>query len=246
MPYFFVEREQISDRTIKIYGDDAKHISFSLRMAKGEHITVCDKINREYDCILSDFGDGIVTAEIIEERVSQGEAPIKIRLFQGLPKGDKLETVIQKAVECGVTEIVPFESVYCIAKAKKEAEGRKTERRNRIALEAAKQCGRGTVPSVGETVSFEEAVKEALESDVALICYEDEQETSLKTVLKNSKENGASSISILVGSEGGFSKEEISFAKSHNILPISLGKRILRTETAPVFVLSCISYEFEL
>lgn len=246
MPKFFVERDQISDKTIRIYGDDAKHIAYSLRMAKGEHITVCDKMTREYDCVLVAFESECVTAEILEERETPGESPLKISLYQGLPKGDKLETVIQKAVECGVLEITPFESERCVAKAKADSEERKTERRNRIAVEAAKQCGRGLVPTVTATVSFDEAVRRAMHADIAFICYEDEETTTIKQFLTEAKSRNISSISIMIGSEGGFSAEEVNRAKTCGIRPVSLGKRILRTETAPVFVLSCLSYEFEL
>ena len=246
MPKFFVDREQISDGFIKIYGDDAKHISYSLRMAKGECITVCDKSAREYDCRLVSFEETCVVAEILGEQDAPGEPPLKISLFQGLPKGDKLETVIQKAVECGVTEIIPFESERCIAKSKSDTEGRKTERRNRIAVEAAKQCGRGCIPQVKQTIDFADALREAAKAELALICYEDEDTTSLKQALVKAKEQKVGSIAIMIGSEGGFSRDEVKLVKALGIFSVSLGKRILRTETAPVFVLSCMSYEFEL
>ena len=246
MHTFFAEQSQISNGMIKILGDDAKHISFSLRMAKGDHITVCNNQRKEYDCVLTAFDEGCVTAEIVEEREAVGESPLHIILYQGLPKGDKLDTVIQKAVECGVTEIVPFESERCIAKAKAEAEARKTERRNRIAIEAAKQCGRGCIPEVHQTVSFECALQGAKAADLCLICYEDEDKTTIKQVLKKHTDKRLDSVSVLIGSEGGFSPQEIKKAIEAGMIPVSLGKRILRTETAPVFVLSCLSYEFEL
>lgn len=246
MPKFFVDREQISDGKIQIFGDDAKHISYSLRMAKGQRITVCDKKEREYECVLVGFEENCVTAKILNEKAAPGEPPITIRLFQGLPKGDKLETVIQKSVECGVAEIIPFESAFCVAKAKADSEARKTERRNRIAEEAAKQCGRGLLPVVKCTLDFESALKMAAESQLALICYEDEAHTTIKQVLAQAKKNPISSISLIVGSEGGFSKKEVDQAKELGILAVSLGTRILRTETAPIFALGCISYEFEL
>lgn len=246
MPKFFADQEQFFNGYIKIFGDDAKHISYSLRMAKGERITVCDKMAREYDCVLVSFTDDCVTAEILDEREAPGESPLKISLYQGLPKGDKLETVIQKAVECGVSEITPFESERCVAKAKAEAEGRKNERRNRIAVEAAKQCGRGCLPVVNETVGFDEALLIASEADLSLICYEDEDTTTLRQALAEAKKNKVSSVSVMIGSEGGFSSDEVKRAKEFGLCPVSLGKRILRTETAPVFVLSCICYEFEL
>ena len=157
-----------------------------------------------------------------------------------------VETVIQKSVECGVFEIIPFESERCVVKVKVEAEEKKTQRRNRISEEAAKQCGRGYVPRVSPTVSFEKALAMAAHADLALVCYEDEKGTTIKQVLQNEKANPISSVSIMIGSEGGFSAKEIEAAVSCGLIPVSLGKRILRTETAPVFVLSNLSYQFEL
>ena len=246
MPKFFVEPYQIIDDKVTLLGDDAKHISYALRMAKGEHITVCDKKEKEYECVLVAFEDGCVTAEILSERIAPGEPPLTIYLYQGLPKGDKLETVIQKAVECGVAEITPFESERCVAKVKLEAEARKTERRNKIACEAAKQCGRGRLPVVNKTVSFKEAVDRASSADLALICYEDEKKTTLKEVLTAAKQKGLTSVSIMIGSEGGFSASEVERANDKGIRSAGLGPRILRTETAPVFALGCLAYEFEL
>ena len=129
MPTFFAEQKQISNGTIRIMGDDANHISFSLRMAKGDHVFVSDGTGSEYDCVLSDFLPGTVVAEIVSSQTVSSESPLRIYLYQALPKGDKLETVIQKAVECGVYEIIPFESKHCVVKVKADAEERKTARR---------------------------------------------------------------------------------------------------------------------
>ena len=244
MPKFFVRQEQIDINNIVITGDDAFHISRALRMAKGEHITVCDMQCNEYDCVLCGFNSDSVVAEIISSKKIENEPPIKVHLFQALPKGDKLDTVIQKAVECGVFEITPFESDRCVVKAKPEAEERKTERRNRISLEASKQCGRGYVPRVNPTVDFESAVKQACECDLCIFCYEGEENASLKELLQEAR--GVGSISVFIGSEGGFSLDEVSYAIEKGMKSVSLGKRILRTETASSFVLSCISYETEL
>ncbi len=245
MPKFFVRKEQISDEMIMLCGDDAFHISRSLRMAKGEKITVSDMQGTEYECELTDFLPDAVHARILSCHSADNEPPKKIHLYQALPKGDKLDTVIQKAVECGVFDIHPFESERCVVKAKGDAEARKTERRNRIALEAAKQCGRSCIPKVYETVDFRTAVQMACEADVCVFCYEGESEQSLKEVLaKNGRE--AESISLIIGSEGGFSLSEAAFAKEAGALSVSLGKRILRTETAAAFVIGCMVYEYEL
>ncbi len=244
MPKFFVRQEKISDNKILITGDDAFHISRALRMAKGEHITVCDMQCNEYDCVLSEFNPDNVVAEIVTSRKIDNEPPVKVFLFQALPKGDKLDTVIQKAVECGVFEITPFESERCVVKSKPEAETRKTERRNRIALEAAKQSGRGYIPQVNPTVSFARAVEKACECDLCILCYEGEEQLSLKQLLRDNQ--SVETISVFIGSEGGFSLDEVQYAVDKGMKSVSLGKRILRTETASAFVLGCIVYEKEL
>ena len=244
MPKFFVRQERIENNRVTITGDDAFHISRALRMAKGEHITVCDMQCNEYDCVLSEFNPDNVVADIIAERKIDNEPCVKVYLFQALPKGDKLETVIQKAVECGVFEITPFESERCVVKVKPDAEAKKTERRNRIALEAAKQCGRGYVPQVKPTVGFKEAIEKASSCDLCVLCYEGEENYSLKELLQNNK--NAETVAVFIGSEGGFSIDEVKSATDSGMKSVSLGKRILRTETASSFVLSCIVYETEL
>ena len=244
MPKFFVRQDQITANSVTIIGDDAFHISRALRMAKGEHITVCDMQCNEYDCILSEFNSDNVVAEIVSSKKIDNEPPVKVYLFQALPKGDKLDTVIQKSVECGVFEITPFESERCVVKFKPEAEEKKTERRNRISLEAAKQCGRGYVPVVKPTVSFRNAVDMASACDLCVLCYEGEEQFSLKTLLSSA--SNVKTISVLIGSEGGFSLDEVRYATEKGMKSVSLGKRILRTETASSFVLSCIVYETEL
>ena len=246
MPKFFVRQDQIKENEITILGDDAFHISRALRMAKGERIDVSDMQGNQYECILKEFNPDNVVATVVSRVHLDNEPPVKVYLYQALPKGDKLDTVIQKSVECGVYEITPFESDRCVVKAKAEAEDRKTERRNRISLEAAKQCGRGYVPIVNKTVSFDEAVTSALKCDLALLCYEGEETVSIRSVLSDAVSKGISSVSIMIGSEGGFSTPECDRAKAGGMVSVGLGKRILRTETAASFVLSCIAYETEL
>lgn len=245
MPKFFVRQDQIDGELVALKGDDAFHISRSLRMSKGEHISVCDMQGTEYDCELESFLPDSVQARILSSRKIENEPPKKIYLYQALPKGDKLDTVIQKAVECGVYEICLFESERCVAKSRGDSEARKTERRNRIALEAAKQCGRGYIPRVHATTDFSEAIASALEADLCLFCYEGESERSLKSALAECQRD-VESISIVIGSEGGFSLSEAAYAMEKGAVPVSLGKRILRTETAAAFVLGCLVYEYEM
>lgn len=247
MPRFFVKQDQIEDNYITIYGEDAHHISRSLRMAAGEHITVSDMEKYEYDCILEIFGDSFVKANITNKYLSEKELPVKVHLYQALPKGDKLDFIIQKAVECGAYDITPFESEYCVVKVKKDAEARKTERRNKISLEAAKQCGRGIIPKVYSTKSFAEIMCDVTSYDAVLFCYEGDGTEGIGSTLKKLRdERKVSDIAVIIGSEGGFSKEEAALAKSNGFYSVGLGKRILRAETAAIFSLSCIVYEFEL
>ena len=248
MPRFFVENNQISDGYVTITSDDAHHISRSLRMAAGEKIVVCDKEENQYECVLENFGDGYVKAKIIESSISVSEMPVRIHLYQALPKGEKLDFIIQKAVECGAYDIIPFESERCVVKVKSDAEVRKTERRNKISLEAAKQCGRTIIPIVYETISFTQMLHNAKKSDLTLFCYEGEGVEQMGKVLKEYRtvNSHISDISIIIGSEGGFSNREVQTAIENGFLATGLGKRILRAETAAILALSSLVYEFEL
>ncbi|MBR6781847.1 MAG: 16S rRNA (uracil(1498)-N(3))-methyltransferase [Clostridia bacterium] len=253
MPRFFVAPSDVSGDTVTLTGENAHHASYSLRLAPGDRIRVCDQ-RTAYLCEMVSFNGEIATARILSADPIDTEPPFTARLYQALPKGDKLDTVIQKAVECGVTEIIPFESSRCIVRAKPEAETRKTERRCRIAEEAAKQCGRGVIPTVRPTVTFAEALRAAGKADLALFCYEGQDVTPLPVILEMAdpvletarREGRRPEIAIFVGSEGGFSPEEAAAAREAGFAMTGLGKRILRTETASGFVLSCLIYALEL
>ena len=247
MPRFFVCEEQASEGEILLTGSDAHHIARSLRMAVGDALTVCDTRGKEYDCRIASFEeDRQVLVTVCSVRDAENEPPCRIRLLQALPKGDKLDTIIQKAVECGVSEIIPFESERCVTRVKPEAEERKTERRQRIAAEAAKQCGRSVIPTVKRTVSFADMLSLAAESDLKLFCYEGDGTKPLGEVLRAEGGLRGKDISIVIGSEGGFSLGEAERAVGAGLCPVGLGKRILRTETASGFVLSCLVYVTEL
>lgn len=247
MPKFFVEKNQIDNDYVNICGDDAHHISRSLRMAVGEHITVSDKSEFEYECVLEKFLESSVSAKIINKYPLSSEPDIRVHLYQALPKGEKLDFIIQKSVECGVYDITPFESERCVVKVKSDAESRKGDRRNKISLEAAKQCGRGIIPVVNPTLSFEQMITNASKSDLTLFCYEGKDTEPLGVVLRNIENRSAlKDISIIIGSEGGFSSTEAELAKSSGFTLVGLGKRILRAETAAIMSLSCLVYEFEL
>ncbi|MBE6533652.1 MAG: 16S rRNA (uracil(1498)-N(3))-methyltransferase [Ruminococcaceae bacterium] len=244
MPRFFVRQDRISNGFISIIGEDAHHIARSLRMAAGEEITVCDMQGNEYNCKISSFDeDREVIAEILSQQKSENEPTLFITLYQALPKGDKFDTIIQKAVECGVSRIVPFQSERCVVKIKGDSEEKKKERRQRISAEAAKQCGRSVIPEVCNSITYKDALEEAKNNDLILFCYEGDGTISLGKILKdffNNNANVAKSVAIFIGSEGGFSIKEADMAKNNGAIMTGLGKRILRTETASGFVLSCL------
>ena len=249
MPRFFIRAEQISvnaegEKLVSVRGDDAHHISHSLRMALGEEITVCDMQKNVYVCKISGFFDGEVQADVISEGKSDTEPVHYIKLYQAIPKSDKLETIIQKSVECGASEIIPFSTERCIAKIEGKDIQKKAERHNKIAESAAKQCGRGIIPVVKEAMKFKQAIDDAAKSDLVILCYEGDGTRPLKEILRESRD--ARSVSVIIGAEGGFSLNEVEAIRNTGAKIAGLGKRILRCETAPTFALACISYELEL
>ena len=243
MPRFFLDKADISDREATIIGGDAFHIARSLRMAVGDEITVSDGEGAVYSCRLTDIKDERCVAEICEKIEAVGELPIPVSLYMGYPKGDKLEVVIQKAVELGAYEIIPFESSRCIKRPKADRAEKQMQRFQKIAEEAAKQCGRAILPRVRPTLSFAEMLKCAARADLSLFCYEDESKRSIKDLLESKDPR---SIAVVVGSEGGFSPKEAEAITSAGAVAVGLGPRILRCETAPEYILSAISYRFEL
>ncbi len=245
MPRFFVTPDRITDSTVTISGDDAFHISRSLRMAAGEHITVCDMQGHEFDCRLVGFGTD-VTAEILSVSESTTEPPFSATVWQALPKGDKLDTVIQKSVECGASGIALFESEHCIVRYDRAADAKKAERRSRIASEAAKQSGRGIIPKVFSPITFDEMLNSAASADLPLFCYEAEGTLPLGHLLKSKELTQHPTVSIVVGPEGGFSSNEAERARAAGFLMAGLGPRILRTETVATFVLAALVCHFEL
>lgn len=244
MPRFFVEGDQIADGVIYIEGDDARHIARALRMAVGDGVTVCDGEGTVYECELTRIRDEQCECRVVTSSAVKTESPIEITLYMAFPKGDKLETVIQKAVELGASCIVPFESSRCIKRPKADKIDKQTCRYTRIAHEAAKQCGRACLPTVSEPVGFKEMLDLAGEADAVLFCYEGEGTVSLRKYLESIE--APRTMAVIVGSEGGFSEEEARACCERGFISVNLGPRILRCETAPSYVLSNVSYRFEL
>lgn len=244
MPRFFVAPDAIGDTEINIVGADAHHIARALRMAVGDAIDVCDGSGMEFSCRLSRIRDDECVAEIIESKPSSRELPLNVTLYMAMPKGDKLEVVVQKAVELGASSIVAFESERCIKRPAPDKAAKLVDRLSRIAYEAAKQCGRAKIPEVRGIISFRELLAELPDYELSLFCYEAEDTVSVRSVLESASE--VKKMSAIVGSEGGFSPKEAESIVASGARSVGLGPRILRCETAPEYVLSAISYNFEL
>ena len=245
MYQFFVEPSQIQDKKIIITGSDVNHIKNVLRMKPGEEIAVSNGIDgREYRCGIEAFAEDTVVCTLRFIKEEGVELPSPIYLFQALPKADKMELIVQKAVELGVHEIIPVAANRCVVKLDDKKAAGKASRWQGIAEAAAKQSKRGVIPVVRSPLSFQEAVNLAGDMDVRLIPYElAEDMAHTRSVIEAVKPG--QSIAVFIGPEGGFEEREIQTAISAGIEPVTLGKRILRTETAGLTVLSWLMYHLE-
>ena len=246
MQRFFVEPYQIEEEAHRIHinGTDVNHIKNVLRMKCGEDVWISDGGDKEYHCQIEELGEDEVLLHILYAQEPEYELPNKIYLFQGLPKADKMELIIQKAVELGAYRIVPFAAKRSVVKLDQKKAGKKRERWQAIAKGAAEQSKRGIVPQVQDVMSFQEAMNYAKELDVVLVPYE-LQEGMKATEAVISKIEPGQSVGIFIGPEGGFDESEIEQAEEAGAVPITLGKRILRTETAGLTTLSILMYHLE-
>ena len=242
MPRFFIDKNVLTEDSVLLTGDDAHHISRSLRMRVGEELTLCDGEGSDYHCTIEEIDERTVRCKVDSKEENKTEPPYRAIVFQGLAKGDRFDTVIQKSVECGAFSIVPVMTKRCTVKLTASDGAKKCARWNKIAEEAAKQCGRGIIPKVTEPVSFDEAVKMVSELDLPLFCYEEGTSPIKSEIDVHPK---AVTVGIVIGPEGGFAEEEAEKMTANGISAISLGHRILRTESAAPFVLACLSYAFE-
>lgn len=243
---FFVEKEQIDreEKKVCIKGIDVNHIKNVLRMRAGEKILISTGEDLEYTCGIVEMTQEEILAEIIEIQEADRELPSKIYLFQGLPKSDKMELIIQKAVELGVFQIIPVETKRCVVKLDEKKEASKRKRWQGIAESAAKQSKRMVIPEIHSVMKFSQAIEYAGQLDIRLIPYElAENMDHTRKMLE--KIQPGQSIGIFIGPEGGFTQEEIETALEHQVEPITLGKRILRTETAGMTILSILMYLLE-
>lgn len=244
MYHFFVEQEQIGPETVTVTGSDVNHIKNVLRMKPGEEVLISSRDGGDYLCRVAELNADTVRMEILNARESSMELPARIHLFQGLPKSDKLEFIIQKAVELGVYRIIPVETKFTVVRLDKKKEEAKKKRWNAIAESAAKQSKRSRIPEVTGVVSLEEAIKEASGYDLKLIPYECADGIAA-TREQIGKAASGMDIAVFIGPEGGFAEEEIAKAGAAGIVPVTLGKRILRTETAGLCILSALMLQLE-
>lgn len=243
-PRFFISKNEFRENAVTITGTDANHIYRVLRLREGDKITVCDMQRNVYDGVLEYVSPEQAEVVLSNCRPSPAEPPYTVTLYQGMPKGDKLDTVVQKAVELGAAAVVPVICERAVSRPDEKSMSKKVQRLNRIAAEAAKQCGRGIVPEVKDAVTYKQMLDELEKADIKFVCYEGDGTVNCREIITG-YEGQANSVSFYIGPEGGISSGEIEAAKQKNIPLAGLGKRILRTETAGLFVLSALSVLIE-
>lgn len=232
MPRFFIDHEPTD--YINVEGADARHIGYSLRMRVGDELTFC-RTGTDYICEIEEMTEQSVLCRIKRTEPSKCEPSLKLTIYQAFPKQDKFEQIIQKVTELGAVRIVPFLSRRCVSRPDKKDFAKKRERFMRIAEEAAKQSGRGIIPEIGELLSFDEAVRDMVSTQIKLICYENGGEK-----LADIDFAAADTAAVMIGSEGGFERAEVEKAVENGAKPIWLGERILRCETCPIAVTAII------
>ena len=238
MVRFFVSSGELQQKQAVLTGENAQHAKV-LRLKEGEQVLLCDGEGNEAVCAVADFGKDFCQVEVLERRASASEAAVRVSVYMAFPKSDKLEHVIQKATELGAYEIVTFPSARCISKPDEKSLKKKLERWQKIAVSAAEQSGRGRIPQVLVLDSFSLALKRAAEADKALMFYELEEATTLHMALS---EGAFSTVSLLTGPEGGLEESEVEQARAAGLQVCTLGRRILRCETAPLCALSAVMY----
>lgn len=248
MQKFFVKSEQIHDNTIEIIGEDVNHIKNVLRYKVGEEVLVGNEATGEsYSCQIKEIEKEKVVLNIISKIEQSNEPKTYVHIFQGLPKADKMEHIIQKGTEIGVSEFTPVALSRSIVKLEGKESLKKIERWQKIAETAAKQCKRDRIPKINCIQNLKNLYEILKEYDIVLVAYEEEKENLLKTEIQkhiNNKEKNLK-IAIIVGPEGGLAKEEVNAIKEIGGIAVTLGKRILRTETAPLVMSTILLYEFE-
>jgi len=238
--------EPVQSDEVCVYGEEAHHLARVLRMRVGEEFVASDPSGLDYVCRISEINGELVRASVVRAEKNTAEPPYRVFLYQGMPKGDKTDFIIQKAVELGVYSVSFVVTERSVSRPDERSMEKKTERYQRISESAAAQSGRGYVPGVEFFCGFKNAVKKASDADVVLFCYEGGGDKLSSVLSKAKKQFGEDiNIAVLIGPEGGFADAEVEFARASGFEFCTLGGRILRTETAGSHVLSCIAYEFE-
>ena len=246
MPKFFVPTNQIEKDKISIQNDDVNHIKNVLRAKVDDKIDICDyNTSKNYDCKIEEIEDKVIRCKIIEEIDSNVESEVKVSIFQGIPKADKMELVIQKSVELGAHDITPIEMKRCVVKLKEKDKTKKIQRWQKISEVAAKQSGRDIIPDINNIININKLCEGLEKYDLVLVAYENEKFNTLKNELINIKNNKKVKIAIIIGPEGGIDKAEIEQLEKYNAKIVTLGNRILRTETVALSMLSIIMYELD-
>ena len=254
MPKFFVKNEQIKENEITINGEDVNHIKKVLRAKIGDELQICNSQNGEnFLCDIQSLDNEKINCIIKQNLEISTESNIKVTIFQGLPKADKMEYIIQKSVELGVTDITPVEMKRCVVKFDEKDKVKKQARWQKISEVAAKQCGRDIIPEINSLINIKNLCNLIEKYDIVLVAYENEKETTLKEQLlkrktdtiNNKKQDEQVKIGIVIGPEGGLEPQDVELLKQNGAKVITLGKRILRTETVALNVLSIIMYELE-
>ncbi|XCP83410.1 16S rRNA (uracil(1498)-N(3))-methyltransferase [Roseburia hominis] len=244
MHHFFVTPSQVKEKVIYIEGSDVNHMKNVLRLRIGEQVEISDGNNLKYLCRVAVYEDDGAVLDILQRKEADTELKSDLYLFQGLPKGDKMEWIVQKAVELGAHEIIPVAMKRSVVKLDAKKAEKKVQRWNSISESAAKQAGRSQVPAVTMVMSYAEALNKAKELDLVLLPYElAEGMEGTRKIIRSIRRG--QSVGIFIGPEGGFEKEEVEAAREMGAQVITLGKRILRTETAPLAVLSILMFELE-
>ena len=238
MVRFFVEPAELQPDFLVLTGENAQHAKV-LRLKAGESVLVCDGQGNECLCTISDVSPGQISLVVKDRRESETEAAIRVSVYMAFPKADKLEHVIQKATELGAYEIVAFPSSRCVSRPDEKSLKKKLERWQKIAASAAEQSGRGRVPQVLVLPSFKAALERAAQADKALMFYENEHAVTLRMALES---GSFSTVSLLTGPEGGLEPAEVEQAREVGLAVCTLGRRILRCETAPLCALSAVMY----
>lgn len=244
---FFIRENQIEENRVQIIGEDVNHIKNVLRLKNDDNIQVCNlDTKKTYITKIIEIQSNSIITEILEECTYTTESDISLHIFQGIPKQEKMEQIIQKATEIGVSDITPIKMERCVVKLDEKTASKKIERWQKIAEVAAKQSKRDKIPTIHSFINFKNLYEILKRYDIVIVAYEEEKQVNIKQVLKGSKQNNSKEIAIIIGPEGGITKEEIEFLNTiSNVKIVTLGKRILRTETAPLVLASIIMYEFD-